>query len=322
MAEVLIIANSMIGDVILTTGAIEAITRRHPEARFTVVCSPATRGLFGALTGVAEVFPLIKRKRGGHWFDLFRRLGGRRWEAVYDFRGTVFSRFLKGPKASPVRATGAPPEHKVVEAASILGAGSPPLSPVIWMTGSEAADVPARVESAGSALLILGPGASRIGKTWPAARFAEAARFLTSRGGEMEGALVVVTGGPMDREAALEIGAALPKGAVLDMTGADLIRTSAVMGRARLFVGNDSGMMHLAAASGAPTLGLFGPTDERLYGPWGSRTAAVRPAGVSFDFGKTSKTVSKDHCQMEDLSVAEVVVAAQALLRCDPAAAA
>ncbi|KQY84985.1 glycosyltransferase family 9 protein [Brevundimonas sp. Root1423] len=315
MADVLIIANSMIGDVILTTGVIGEITRRHPEARFTVVCSPATRLLFAALPGLAEVIPLIKQRRGGHWFDLFRRLGGRRWEAVYDFRSTVFSRFLKGPLSQPRRATAAMPEHKVVEAASILGPGYPPLPPVIWMTAAAAADVPPRVGAAGGSLLVLGPGASRIGKTWPAARFAEAARYLVTPGGRMDGALIVVTGGPMDKAAAEEIGARLPEADVLDMTGADLVTTSAVMGRARLFIGNDSGMMHLAAASGAPTLGLFGPTDERLYGPWGARTAAVRPAGVTFAFGKTSKTVSKDRCQMEELSVPEVVVAAQRLLR-------
>jgi ADP-heptose:LPS heptosyltransferase len=47
--------------------------------------------------------------------------------------------------------------------------------------------------------------------------------------------------------------------------------------RAALYIGNDSGLMHLAAAAGIPTLGLFGPSREELYAPWGPLTAAVRP---------------------------------------------
>ena len=46
--------------------------------------------------------------------------------------------------------------------------------------------------------------------------------------------------------------------------------------RAAFFIGNDSGLMHLAAAAGTPTVGLFGPSRTELYAPWGERTAAVR----------------------------------------------
>ena len=52
---------------------------------------------------------------------------------------------------------------------------------------------------------------------------------------------------------------------------------AACLARAALFVGNDSGLMHLAAAAGAPTLGLFGPTDAAEYAPSGRRAAATEP---------------------------------------------
>jgi ADP-heptose:LPS heptosyltransferase len=65
-----------------------------------------------------------------------------------------------------------------------------------------------------------------------------------------------------------------------------------------LFVGNDSGLMHLAAAAGAPTLGLFGPTDAAEYGPAGRRAAA---------------TIAPTR-QMQDLTVAQALAAAEALL--------
>ncbi|MDI1326966.1 MAG: glycosyltransferase family 9 protein [Brevundimonas sp.] len=313
-SEVLIIANSMIGDVIMTTGAIGELVRRHPGSHFTVVCSPGTRLLFSGLPGQSTIVPLVKQKHGRHWLDLFRCMGMRRWEAIYDFRGTMFSRFLRGPRSRPRRGSSGALEHKVVEASSILGPETNPASPVIWMTEEVAADVPSEIRAAGDDILVLGPGASRIGKAWPVDRFARAAAMLTAVGGPMENALVVAVGGPMDRAAAQAIRGLLAGTSFLDMTGADLLKTSAVMRRARLFVGNDSGMMHLSAASGAPTLGLFGPTDERLYGPWGDRSAAVRPADVGFIFGKTSKTVSTTHSQMESLQVEAVMAAAEGLL--------
>lgn len=307
---VLIITGSMIGDVILSTGAIAEIVRRHSGAPVTVVCSPGTAILFRHIPGGAEIIPLAKKKRGGHWFDLYRRLRGRRFARIYDFRNSVASRFLNGPRTTPKRVDGQT-VHKVAEASSILGERTA-LSPVLWLSDAESRGLPAAVKSA-KRLLVLGPGATRAGKIWPVERFGELAARLTDRGGLLEGAVVVPTGGPMDREAAAVIGRALSAERFVDMTGADLLTTAALMADADLFVGNDSGMMHLAAASGAPTLGLFGPTDERLYGPWGERAAAVRAPGVEVVFGKTSKTVSRTETQMAALTVEEVAAAAERL---------
>jgi ADP-heptose:LPS heptosyltransferase len=309
--EVLIITGSMIGDVILSTGVVAALLERHRGARVTLVCSPGTAILFRHAPGEIEVIPLAKRKRGGHWFELRRRLRGRRWAAVYDFRDSLFSRFVAGPRHAPTRQADQA-RHKVIEASTLLGDAAP-RDPVLWLAAEDEARLPEALRD-GRPSLVLGPGATRLGKTWPAERFGEMAARLTAPDGPLAGAVVVVTGGPMDREAAAIIGRALTPDRWVDMTGADLLVTGAAMRRAGLFVGNDSGMMHLAAASGAPPLGLFGPTDERLYGPWGRRTAVARPAGVAFTFGKISKTVSKDECQMEALTVDAVVEAARALL--------
>lgn len=307
---VLIITGSMIGDVILSTGAIGEIVRRHPGAPVTVVCSPGTAILFRHLPAEAEIIPLVKQKRGGHWISLYRALRRRRWARIYDFRDSLAGRFLNGPRVTPERPDGEN-VHKVREASSILGDG-PALSPVLWLSNA-AEGLPATVR-ASKRLLVLGPGATRAGKAWPVEHFAALAAALTGQGGLLEDAIVVPTGGPMDRAAAAVIGAGVPAEQFIDMTGADLLTTAALMAQANLFVGNDSGMMHLAAASGAPTLGLFGPTDERLYGPWGERASAVRAPGVSVVFGKTSKTVSKTETQMGLLTVAEVVVAAGQLV--------
>ena len=73
--------------------------------------------------------------------------------------------------------------------------------------------------------------------------------------------------------------AALPPAQRIDLVGrVDLLTAGAVLRRASLFIGNDTGLMHLAAAAGAPTLGLFGPSPIEQYAPWGAAAATATTA--------------------------------------------
>ena len=69
---------------------------------------------------------------------------------------------------------------------------------------------------------------------------------------------------------------ALPKDRLIDLVGQPLPVAAACIEQCALYVGNDSGLMHIAAATGTPTLGLFGPSPETRYGPWGPHCASVR----------------------------------------------
>ena len=112
------------------------------------------------------------------------------------------------------------------------------------------------------------------------------------------------------------------RGRTIDLTGkVDLLTAYACLRRARLFIGNDSGLMHIAAAAGAPTIGLFGPSDERRYGPWGDKTEAVRGPRSFDQFLAIDPDLSQAIRHMSDLPVATVVKAAKALLdRTEPGA--
>lgn len=115
----------------------------------------------------------------------------------------------------------------------------------------------------------LHPGSRWLFKAWSAQRMAELAQRLAQRG-----LPVVVTGAADERERAIvaELLAALAPGVrerVHDLAGTlTLGQLAALTARARLFVGVDSAPMHVAAAVGTPTVVLFGPSDEREWGPW------------------------------------------------------
>ena len=77
-----------------------------------------------------------------------------------------------------------------------------------------------------------------------------------------------------ERPQAAPLLAAMPAGPRIDLVGrTDLLTAAAVLRRCTLFIGNDTGLMHIAAASGTPTLGLFGPSPVEQYAPWGRCTA-------------------------------------------------
>src|SRR5262249_9684950 len=96
----------------------------------------------------------------------------------------------------------------------------------------------------------------------------------------------------------------------------------AALKRARLFVGNDSGLMHLAAAAGAPTLGLFGPSEEKLYRPWGPLARTIRGTRSFAEIKAQDPTLSQAITHMMDLSVDAVFHAACDLLEDSEAEAA
>ena len=136
---------------------------------------------------------------------------------------------------------------------------------------------------------------------------------LTNRNGA--GGRVMVLGAARDRSIGQQVAAAVSKERRIDLIGeADLLVSYAALKRARLYIGNDSGLMHLAAAAGAPTLGLFGPSNEALYGPWGQSARSVRGPRSFEDFVAIDPTLSHAMCHMIDLTVADVLAAAEALI--------
>ncbi len=311
MERILFVTSTRIGDAVLSSGVLAHLVETRPDASFTVAAGPLAAPLFRATPRLEELIVMTKRRSGSHWFDLWRRTAGRAWDLVVDLRGSRTSWFLR---AKERRLAGRPRDdrHKVLEAAEVLGLAPPP-SPVLWLDGHARAEADAALPE-GAPILALAPAASSQFKTWPAERFAELAAALTGPGGVMAGARIALFGGPGDAAISRAAAVGLAPDRVFDLTGRlDLPAVGACLKRARLFVGNDSGLMHMAAAAGAPTIGLFGPTDERLYGPWGAACRAVR-AGAQVDARLRDAVKGREETLLDDLSVARVLETAAALV--------
>lgn len=313
--RVLFIGPTRIGDAVLSSGVLAWMLARWPEARVTVAAGPAAAPFYAEVPRLDEVIVLDKRQ-GGHWRRLWWKTVGHYWTAIADTRRAAVTwlvpagrRYVMGYQRRAM--------HKVAQASAMVGA-RPPLAPQVWLAARHRQAARELIPD-GAPVLALAPTANWGGKQWPAERFVGLADRLCARGGPLAEARIAVFAGPGERPAAQPVLDAVPAPRRIDLAGTlDLLTAAACLGRADLFVGNDSGLMHLAAAMGVPTLGLFGPSREEHYGPWGGRARAVR-TDLSYDaiLAKPGYDYRRHDTHMETLSVDKAYAAACDLLaRC------
>jgi heptosyltransferase-3 len=290
--RILFITSTRLGDAVLSTGLLDHLLRVHPDARITIACGPVAEGVFARMPNRERTLVVRKRRYRLHWPALWLAAATTVWDLVVDIRGSAFA-FLVPTRRRAVMRPGSGP--KVVQLAALLRLDLPP-SPVVWTAPEDHARAAALLPD-DRPFVALAPTANWAPKTWPAERFAEAFHALAA--GPLPGAVPVVFAGAgaWEREMAAPVLRLLPD--AIDLAGRlSVPEAAACLGRAALFIGNDSGLMHVAAAAGAPTIGLFGPTDAVTYAPWGRcATAVMSPSG-----------------QMQELDVAQVLRTAAALL--------
>ena len=318
--NILFITSSRIGDAVLSTSLLAHLLERYHECRLTIACGAAAAPLFEAVPNLERLISLEKRRYSAHWISLWSRCAHQRWDLVVDLRGSGVS-YLLIARDRRVKRPSRGPGHTVEHLAKVLDL-SEPANPRIW-THPDHWTAAESLLPTGAPVLGVGPVANWRGKQWPAARFIELIDRLTGPDGILPNARVATFGAASERLQAEAVSASVSPGRRVDLVGkADLPTAYLCLRQCAFYVGNDSGTMHLAAAAGVPTLGLFGPSREELYRPWGERTAVVRTA-ESYDelIGAPDYDYRTTSSLMHGLSVDAAEAAARALwARCDEAA--
>lgn len=271
--KILFITATRIGDAVLSSGLVAHLAAAYPGTRFTIACGAPAAPLFEAVPGLDRLIVIEKKPFHSHWLSLWAACVGNRWDRIYDLRGSMLSRLMWAGE----RHIGDYRDdsiHRVEELGRLIGV-SPAPGPTLSLSDDARASAAALIPE-GPPVLAIGPTANWGGKQWPADRFAELALRATGADGLLEGARVAVLGAEQEREMAQPVLDALPAERQIDLIGQSLPVAAACIERSALYVGNDSGLMHIAAATGTSTLGLFGPSPETRYGPWGKDCASVR----------------------------------------------
>jgi len=265
--KVLLITLSNIGDAIMTTPVMEALHARYPQAQLDIVIDPRSADLFEHCPYRGN---LIQRDKQLGWrgtLALLRQLRQIRYDLVVDLRTDGLAWLLRARRRLTrweCRTAGshAVEKHMAVIAKREHITGIPPVC--VWLSNAEHRFARQALSALpGTRWLALGPGARWEPKRWPVRHFIALATKL-----QQEFDAVLLLGSTADTACCRELAEALSL-PCLNLAGkTTLLQTGALLQQASLFVGNDSGPGHLAAAAGIPSLTLFGPGDPTRYHPW------------------------------------------------------
>ena len=246
--------------------------------RVTVACGTLAASLFAEVPGLDRVIVVKKKPFGRHWFDIWREIRLTRWDLIVDLRRSLVSYFVSTDRRLRLQRDDRT-EHRVAFLSSLMGV-HPPAPPKLWLAERHRHAAAEILEGATNPLAIC-PIAARPEKTWPRERFEELAIALIADGGSLENATLILVGAEADRPVLTQMRAALPNLKIIDLIGCDdLLTVAAFLSRCCVVIANDSGMAHLAAAAGAPTVALFGATRPDLYCPWGAHVQVVQAPTV------------------------------------------
>ncbi len=311
--QLLFITSNRIGDALLSTALLADILQKTPDIQITVATGPAPAPLFQHMPGLSRLIIVQKQPWHLHWFQLWKKTVGTKWDQVIDLRGSLLASFLSAQtRLKPPRHR--PGDHQLTTLARMIGQTDLP-PPCLFLDASRQTKTQ---EPARPPILALGIGANWRGKIWPLERFIKLTKDLC-RLPELADAQIALLGDANDQHLTNEFKKNIKDQTIIDLSNHDLLSAGAFLRQARLCISNDSGAMHLATAAGCPTLGLFGPSDETRYGPLG-------PCGASVRGPRSFKDIIKDkdfyhqsgQSYMLDLSVEHVHNEACRLLKRTP----
>jgi heptosyltransferase-1 len=335
------------GDVIHALPAVAALRDAFPEARIGWVIEERWAELLCAASAAPDsprsaakplvdvIHPLdaaawrsapFSDETWGETVGALRDLRGARYEAAIDFQGLMKSALVAQASSAPLRLGFADPKESaaklfytravartgthVVEmnlalAHALTGRETPPARFELPRDPEAEAWCDAELRGRGAErFLLLASGGGWGAKLWPAARYGEAARALAA-----DGMRTLVNHGPGEEARAQEVAAA--SGGAAQPLSCSISELIALTRRAQIFLGGDTGPMHLAAALGVPVVAIFGPTDPARNGPFGKRNVVLRSPASQTSYAHRAEVDPG----MLAITTEEVVAAARRLVR-------
>jgi ADP-heptose:LPS heptosyltransferase len=311
-ARILLVRPDHLGDLLLTTPALQALRQQAPGAHITLLVGPWSYEIMARQPALDRLqtcaFPGFRRAPQSLLapyrllVSTARELRRDRYDLALNLRPDFWwgaaLLYLAGiprrvgyalPQGRPFLTHALPlavPEHAAVSNLRLVSAGlvalgyqapAEPFTPQAYPahfvpTAEERAWARERLRAEGIAddapLILLPPGSGGAVKLWRSQAWATCANALRAWLTSASPARILLTGSPGERALIEEIARGIPAGAVL-VTDATIGRLAALMERAVCVLTVDNGPGHLAVTRGTPGVHLFGPTDPRIFGPWG-----------------------------------------------------
>jgi len=278
--KIIFITLSNIGDCILTLPVLDALRRKYPQGKFTCLVPARPKEIFVNNPAIEKVIIFDKHAGMREKIKLFFSLSKEGFDEVVDLRNSFFGAFLPAKKrSSPLRII--PRRLRHMKDRHLYWAGLSgfllkdkiPQSIVITPEDKKYIDDILLRHKSGNRdkLIVVAPGARSDVKRWDKDNFRRLCLALAGEGWQ-----IVLAGDSGDKPVCDHIGEG-SGGKVIDFCAKTTIsQLAALLMKARLLITNDSAVMHLASYLDVPVAAIFGPTDEKKYGPWSGKNTVIK----------------------------------------------
>ena len=272
--KVLFITSTRIGDAVLSTSILNHIKNKFPHSFLYIATGQTAASVFKNFYNVKKIFILKKRFFKIHWLELWGKTFFNKWDIIIDLRGSVISYFLFNEQKYVYKSINKN-IHRLDELALLMKIKHLPLPsiPILKKDTKKISKDFLKLKDP----IAIGASANWPAKIWPSKNFVKLIKMLSQERNLGRIKFIVFFGSSKDLKNTKRITKHLKKFRVKNFCGKlNLIEVAAHLKKCKIFIGNDSGLMHIASASGIPTLGLFGPSLESRYAPKGNNAYYIR----------------------------------------------
>jgi len=318
--NILLFSLSNLGDIILTTPVFSRLTEEFPEAVFDIVSGENGREIFAGHPSVRRVVTMSGHRTIHGRIEFLKTLRGRKYDMVVDLKNTLMPFFVRCPVEYKVRSLlnmFTPKRnaiHKKDEHLAKLTGFGIETRDARFIAPVSSADT-AYVDSMlgdidGKKIVVISPGSKSHLKRWDCSKYAGVSDILIAD----HGCVVALIGNPDDKDV-IDCFRRLIKYPVVNMMNKTSIsQLFALIKKADMVITNDSAPLHVASAVNTPVLAIFGPTDERKYGPLSAKNSVLKPDKNCRPCEKALCSEGPDEGCIGEISAEEVLKAAKELL--------
>ena len=295
--KILVISSNLIGDNVLSTGVIRYLSRKNPNAKFTFVIGPSAKPIFTNFKSTEKIITVSKKKFNMHWLNILIKCLGEKWDIIIDFRSSLISYFLNHKKKFIFKKN--INTNHVEQLSNFFGFDC---SDLFIETSKLEDSIAERNISKKNKYFVIFPGGNWKPKVWDIKNYNSLLKKIIFNNKNIKFIIV----GSKEEEGFYfnKITKNIESSNIINLFGETLSQTAAYMKRSDLLIGNDSGLSHLASAVKLKSIVLFGPTNDKVYGPFDKNSLVIR-TDESYNYFK-NLNVDNTKSYMNSISVEKI----------------
>ena len=289
--NLLFISSNRLGDAIINIQVLNKFIRQFPNIKVTIVSGSLPMPLYDDYSNIFSRILLVKKKYSSHWINLYLKLRNQKFDYIIDFRSSPISYFLNSKNKNI---------FKMLKNKNIYNLIHDQFDTNLNYDYSIQIRE-SRLKSINDKnYACIAPFANWMPKEWPLTNFNKCCEFLLKLGISK----IFVLGSKEDSKRFLLLNNNNDIRIINKCGSNHLLDDFALLKKSSIFIGNDSGMMHLSSIANTPSICLFGPTDENIYFPkLSEKSYLVRSAQSYRELTSHILNLNKyDKCLMNDIS--------------------